>query len=234
MARKTLEMLTEAKLDLDKMKAMSKALSKLFDQSGAAALLFQADLHDYVPRYERILKQMDERGDLSSYDVGELKQMLSWAKSASGEDAKKLAEVEKYKASVERMGELIAKQEETDKAEARKLKKAALNKSLLRKGSFVHAFKGGKEISGKIMWAGPDKYKPGQLVYGISAGGPKLTYVSETHIYDVVAGEAPRRRISDDDLYDAQRDMNLELGAPKGTRRSRAEIERHFSGGGED
>jgi hypothetical protein len=223
--------LSEAKLDAGKMKVMAKNLMDLFDKAGTTNRLQQADYFKETGYFKALIKKMDETGDLSSFEAGRLIWIFGFTvDEAKGTPLHKKAVA--YHEGLKRMKGLIEKEEGKEKAAVRERKKAKLNKSLLKKGSVLHAFKKGKEIVGTIKWVGPNKFKKGEMSYGIATGGKKLEYISLYQIFDVTpAPKAHKSSWRDDGDFwvDAGKDMAAELGhKPYKYNYSKKRIRKHF------
>jgi hypothetical protein len=223
--------LNEAQLDVGKAKIMAKNLRKILKDNEPINLPLYG-VYSGHQFFNVIVDQLEKTGAIDTNASEHLvKCMTKIVEVATKRDPKKAAAVKKWLAGTERMHKLNVDQAKKDKAAARKKKKAALKTSDVKKFSYVFFFKGGKDHSGKIMWVGPNKFKKGQMSYGVKVvGEKKLVYIDLGHIYDA-SPPAPaykKQDVDDGDKWvDANKDMNAELGT-KGVWYGKSAIKRHF------
>lgn len=223
--------LDEAQLDLAKTKIMAKNLRKLWKDTGAIIRQHGYTLGSGSQWFDAFLKDLDEKGNLSVASSEFLVKAADDIVKAAEQSKPKLVSIaKKYAASAKRMHDLNKKQDVKDRAAVRQLKKSKLDKARLKKGAYIAAYKGGKEIHGSIRWIGPSKFKKGEMTYGLSVpGGTKLVYVATHNIFEVLTSAATAQYEPDDGdhWHDASKDMNAELGT-KGVNYSKAAIKAHF------
>ena len=225
--------LTEAQLDAGKAKKMAQKLRKLWKDSGAIIPSTLRSLGSGQQWMDAILDSLEKSGNISTDDSLFLTQAFpAVVKAAEKKDPKLHKAAQKYDASLKRMHALNVTQDKQDRDAARKAKKAKLNPADVKKFSYVHFYKGGKERSGKIMWVGPSKFKKGEMSYGVKVGAEKkLVYIGLGHIFAANLPEpAYKKKAAADDgdfWHDAGKDMNAELGT-KGVYYSKAAIKKHF------